>query len=259
MKLRSSRRIVADVLVTLVRREWRYRFSRGRLATLWLLLEPLVQTILIGWLYSAFGRTSIGGQDAPLFLGIGIFAFLMFRNLCIRPSDAITAGSGLMSYRQVHVLDLVVAKWISEALAYLALLALGLLYLQLFEPSFDLRIALFLYCLVIILAGSLGIACLLSYLRRRIPSSTAFIRPVSYALYLFSGVLHPVWELNERLANWLAYNPLVSLLEKTRASLLHGYDPSIPDYPFILLMLATLPVIVGFELVLRRADRLRTR
>ena len=259
MKLRSPRRIVADVLLTLIYREWRYRFSRGRLSTLWLTAEPLVQMAFIGWLYAAFGRQTIAGQETYLFLGVGIFAFLTFRTLCIKPSDAIVTGGGLLNYRQVHVLDLILAKWASEVLSYGLLIGLGLAYMWAFEPSFHLRPLLFLWCMVVILCSSLGIACLLATLRRKIPAAASFFRPVSYILYIFSGVLHPVWQLQEWLADILMHNPLVPLLERIRESLLFGYEAAIPDASVTLLLFALVPLSLGLLTVLDNADMLRTR
>lgn len=259
MRLRSSRRIVFDVLTTLLIREWRHRVSRGRLSMAWLLIEPLVQMVFIGWLYAAFGRQTVAGQDASLFLGTGIFAFLTFRSLCIKPSDAIISGAGLLNYRQVHVLDLILGKWLFEAGAYLVLIALALGWLALAEPSFHLQPLEFLFCLGVILSSSLGISCILATLRRKVPASAAFFKPVSYGLYIFSGVLHPVWQLQEWLADLLMYNPLVPLLERVRQSLLFAYTPGVPEATATLLLFALLPLALGLVLVLDNADQLRTR
>lgn len=259
MKLRSSRRIVFDVLGTLLLRELRQRVTRGRLSMMWLLIEPLVQMVFIGWLYAAFGRQSIAGQDASLFLGAGIFAFLTFRTLCIKPSDAIIAGAGLLSYRQVHVLDLILGKWLFEALVHLGLIGVAMAYLAAFEPSFRLQPLNFLFCIGVILSASLGITCILATLRRKVPASAAFFKPVSYGLYIFSGVLHPVWQLQEWLADLLMYNPLVPLLERVRQSLLFAYAPGLPEATGFLLMFALLPLGAGLGLVLNNADQLRTR
>lgn len=259
MKLRSERRILADVLTTLIIREWRYRLSRGRLSMLWLLIEPLIQMVFIGWLYSAFGRHEIAGQDASLYLGSGIFAFLTFRTLCIKPNDAIIAGAGLLSYRQVHVMDLILAKWISEALTSMVLIGMALSYMALFEPSFHMNWLRFLFCMGVILCASLGIACILATVRRKSPAAAAFFKPFSYGLYIFSGVLHPVWQLQEWFADILMYNPLVPLLEQVRRSVLYAYEPDIPDGTVLLIFFALLPLLIGFTLVLNNADQLRTR
>jgi ABC-type polysaccharide/polyol phosphate export permease len=72
-------------------------------------------------------------------------------------------------------------------------------------------------------------------------------------------VLHPVWQLQEWLANILMYNPLVPLLEMFRQSLLFAYEPGLPDATPMLLIFSLGSLLIGLSMVLANADELRTR
>lgn len=259
MRTRTSGRIVVDVLGTLFRREWRQRLARGRWLTLWMFLEPLVQIFAMGALYTAYGRATIAGQEAYLFLGVGIFCFLAFRSLATKPSDAIVVSSGLLAYRQVHVMDLLLSKWGAEAITYVVLACLGILYMEIFEDSLQVDIGGLLLGLGTMLALSLGICCALAWARKRKPWITTYFRPVFFAFYISSGALHPVWDLPEKVSNLLAYNPMVLVLELLRQSLLYHYVSPLQISTGYLLVWALGSLLVGLSIVVTNGESLRAR
>ncbi len=244
---------------TLLRREWRQRLVRGRWLTLWMFIEPLLQIFAIGLLYTAYGRNTIAGQEAYLFLGVGIFCFLAFRSLATKPSDAIVVSAGLLSYRQVHVLDLLCSKWGSEALTYLVLAALGVAYIATFEEQWQFDPAGVALALGTMLALSLGICCWLAWLRKVRPWVTTYYRPVLFAFYITSGALHPVWDLPEWMSDLLTYNPMVQVLELLRQSLLFHYVSPLDISGAYLLVWALGSVVLGLSFVMKHADDLRSR
>jgi capsular polysaccharide transport system permease protein len=259
MRTRTSARIVIDVLGTLFKREWRQRLARGRWLTLWTFLEPLLQIFAIGALYTAYGKATIAGQEAYLFLGVGIFSFLSFRSLATKPSDAIVVSAGLLSYRQVHVLDLLLTKWGAEALTYVVLAFLGMLYMALFEDTLEVKVGQLALGLGTMLSLSLSLTCLLAWGRKLRPWITVYYRPVLFGFYISSGALHPVWDLPEWVTNLLAYNPMVLVIELLRQSLLYHYVSPLDISTAYLLIWALGSLLLGLSVVMRNGESLRTR
>ncbi len=259
MTPRSHARILYDVLATLMHREWRQRVAQGKWLTLWMFLEPLLQIFAVAGLYVAYGRATVAGQEAYMFLGIAIFSFVAFRNLATKPSDAIIVSSGLLMYRQVHVFDLLLSKWAAESLAYVLLSAIGLTYLSMFEETLKVNAAGFSLAVCVILSMSFGITCILAWARRERPWITTYFRPVFFAMYVTSGALHPIWDLPESVTNLLAYNPMDQVLELLRQSLLFHYVSPLPISESYLLLWAFGTLALGMYLVLKDAERLRSR
>lgn len=259
MKTRTSGRIVVDVLATLFRREWRQRLARGRWLTLWAFLEPLMQIFAMGALYTAYGRATVAGQEAYLFLGVGIFVFLAFRSLSTKSSDAVVVSAGLLSYRQVHVLDLLLSKWGAEGVTYVVLACLGMLYMEIFEDTLEVKLPGLVLGLGTMLSLSLAICLTLAWARRRRPWITVYYRPVFFGFYITSGALHPVWDLPEWVTELLAYNPMVQVIELLRQSLLYHYVSPLPISTSYLLIWALGSLVFGLSIIVRHGDSLRTR
>ena len=259
MTPRTHARILYDVLATLMHREWRQRVAKGRWVTAWTFVEPLLQIVAVAGLYTAYGRTTVAGQEAYMFLGIAIFSFIAFRNLATKPSDAIIVSQGLLVYRQVHVFDLVVSKWAAETLAYVLLSAIALTYLSLFEETLSVDTGGFVLAVGVILMLSLGISCILAWTRKERPWITTYFRPVFFGMYVTSGALHPIWDLPEWVTDLLAYNPMDQVLELLRQSLLFNYVSPLPISRSYLLLWAFGTLALGAYLVMRDAERLRSR
>jgi ABC-type polysaccharide/polyol phosphate export permease len=256
---RTHARILYDVLSTLMHREWRQRVAKGRWVTLWTFIEPLLQIFAVAGLYVAYGRSTVAGQEAYMFLGIAIFSFVAFRNLATKPSDAITVSQGLLVYRQVHVFDLLLSKWAAETLAYVLLSAIGLTWLSFFEETLQVNTAGLALAVCVMLSLSFGITCILAWVRKERPWVTTYFRPVFFAMYVTSGALHPIWDLPEWVTDLLAYNPMDQVLELLRQSLLFNYVSPLPISKAYLLLWALGTLTLGVHLVMRDAERLRSR
>ena len=75
-----------------------------------------------------------------------------------------------------------------------------------------------------------------------VPDAQSVIQVMFMPLYFASGILFPVTRFADEWVRWLAYNPVLHLVELTRAMALDGYEPmkyvSI-TYPVVLALTST--------------------
>src|ERR671911_3049339 len=117
---RSHFQIQRDVIYALLLRELSSRFGKSRGGFMWVLVEPIAH-LLVPVIIRGFIRERLmPGVEFPVFLVYGILPFLLFKAICLQIVDGVNAGQGLLSYRQVLLMDVFIAK----ALAFFVIQAI---------------------------------------------------------------------------------------------------------------------------------------
>jgi capsular polysaccharide transport system permease protein len=157
--------------------------------------------------------------------------------------EGTNANRGLLSYRQVLLMDVFVAKALAhcaiETIVFAIVLAgLGMLgYAVLPNGPIELGGVL---ALTVGLAFGLGL--LFAAVGSIAPDSKSVIRVLFIPLYFASGVLFPVSRLPQAWVDLLAVNPVLHVVEMSRAAGIAHYEPmqqlSIA-YPVALALAAT--------------------
>jgi capsular polysaccharide transport system permease protein len=213
------------VITAVILREMRTRFGRAKLGYLWALAEPIVQIGTLLAIFHAFGRSSPIGHDLPLFFTTGIVPWLLFVNVASRTMKAIDGNGALLSYPQVTPLDLMIARTLLEAatstvILTILLTGLGLLGSNAAPGNFVLVVEA-MVCITVFGAGvgmfsAVALAALASYEH----VFTAIIRP----MYFVSGIFFSPDMMPSPARDWLLLNPLLHMVEWTRAGFFEGYD-----------------------------------
>jgi ABC-type polysaccharide/polyol phosphate export permease len=96
-------------------REVLTRFGRHNIGFLWIFAEPMIFTLGVTAIWSAFGSTH--GSTLPIvaFAVTGYSSVLLWRNMPSRCVAAIGPNSALMYHRNVKVFDILVARLLLEA------------------------------------------------------------------------------------------------------------------------------------------------
>lgn len=225
--MRTAFQIQRDVIYALLLREVGSRFGKSRVGFLWVMAEPvahLVFPILIfGFLLD---RVMPGGVDYPIFLVYGFLPFLFFKTICLQTMDGVSTNRGLLSYRQITLMDVFVAKALAycaiESMVFAIVLAgLAILEFQVL-PAYPIEFA---GALVLTVTLAFGLGLLFAATASVVPDSKSIFRILFLPLYFASGVLFPVTRFPDEWVDLLALNPVLHLLELSRYAAIEHYEP----------------------------------
>ena len=246
---RSRFQIQRDVIYALLLRELSSRFGRSRGGFLWVLVEPIAH-LLIPVVIRGFVKQGLTpGVDFPIFIVYGILPFLLFKAICLQIVDGVNSGLGLLSYRQVLLMDV----FISKALAYFVIQAIVFVIvltgLAMFDfPVVPARPVEFAGVLALTVTLAFGLGLLLAAIASMIPDAKAVIKVMFMPLYLVSGVLFPVTRFPDDWVQLMALNPVLHLVELSRVMAIDRYEAMeylSVEYPVALALTTT---IVGLML-----------
>jgi len=223
---RSSFRVQRDVLYALLLREMGSRFGRSRTSFLWVLVEPLAHLVLPMVIFGYVMQRALPGIEYSVFLFYGFLPFLFFKSICLQTMEGTKANLGLLSYRQVLLMDVFIAKALSfcsiETIVF-SIVLVGLLMLG-NDALPLLPIELFAVLgLSVLLAFGLGL--LLAAVGSFAPDAKTIIRVIFIPLYFVSGVLFPVSRFPDAWVRILSINPVLHLVELSRSSAIEHYEP----------------------------------
>lgn len=246
---RSPLQIQRDVIYALLLRELSSRFGKSRGGFLWVLFEPIAHLLVPIFIFGFIRQRLMPGVEYPVFLVYGFLPFLLFKAICLQIVNGASAGQGILSYRQVLLMDVFIAKALAHCVIQSIVFILVLSGLALFGydvlPSRPVELAGVL-ALTIILGFGLGIV--FAAITSLIPDARPVIQVMFMPLYFASGILFPASRFPDQWLQWLALNPVLHLVELTRVVAIEGFEPikylSLA-YPVSLALVAT---VVGLML-----------
>ncbi len=221
---RSSAIVTLSVWHALFLREAISRITSGRVAWLWLFLEPVLHLTVLMMIFSMIQRQVTQGIDFALFLAIGVLGYNLFRNSATRSMAAISANRALFAYRQVKAVDVVLVRAFLEGVVQLlvALLLLAGMALFGFKAIPDDPLGVFVAFALLWLAGT-GLGLILSVGSTLVPEIGRLASLCFIPLYFISGVMFPPSMLPPALFELLLWNPILHGLELMRAAFIPGY------------------------------------
>jgi capsular polysaccharide transport system permease protein len=250
---RSHLRIQRDVIYALLLRELASRFGKSRGGFLWVLVEPIAHLVVPILIFGFLRQRLVPGIEYPVFLVYGFLPFLLFKAICLQIVDGTNASQGLLSYRQILLMDVFVAKalahWVIQAVVFIVVITgLAMLGYDVLPPR-PVELACVLL-LSTVLAFGLGL--LFAAISSLVPDARPIVHVMFMPLYFISGILFPVTRFSDEWVRWLAINPVLHLVEWSRVMGLDGYEPmdhlSIM-YPVALALTAT---VIGLMLYRQR-------
>jgi capsular polysaccharide transport system permease protein len=246
---RSAFRIQRDVIYALLLRELSSRFGKSRGGFLWVLVEPVAH-LLVPMTIIAFIRNRVlPGVEYPVFLAYGFVPFLTFKAICLQTVNGVNAAQGILSYRQVLLMDVFIAKAMSYVVIQTIVITIVLVGLAMFGfdvvPPHPIEFA---GVILLTVALAFGLGLVLAALASVIPDERSVIAILFMPLYLISGVLFPVTRFPEEMQRWMAINPVLHLVELSRVTAVKGYVPMkylSVEYP---IALALVSIVFGLML-----------
>lgn len=191
-----------------------------------MLVEPIAH-LLVPVVIRGFIRQGLmPGVEFPVFIVYGILPFLLFKAICLQVVDGVNAGQGLLSYRQVLLMDVFIAKamafFVIQAIVFIIVLTgLGMLDFHVLPP----RPVEFAGVLALTIVLAFGLGLLFAAIASIVPDAKSVIRVMFMPLYFISGILFPVTRFPDEWVQWMALNPVLHLVELSRVMAIDNYEP----------------------------------
>ena len=109
---RSQRRVIGALMI----RELVTRFGRENIGFLWMMAEPLLFAVLVGFLWRFGKGPEEHGVSVFAFVATGYIPLTLFRNSVSRSIRVFHVNSSLMYHRQIKVLDFVFVRVLIEVI-----------------------------------------------------------------------------------------------------------------------------------------------
>ncbi|WP_152451756.1 ABC transporter permease [Microbulbifer sp. THAF38] len=249
---RSVWQIQRDVIFALLVREMKTRFGKWKLGYAWVLLEPAMHIMVLATLFSFLGREFYPGIPTVLFMLAGIAPFLFFSHCFSKSMAAVDSNRGLFNYRQLRPFDAVMSRVMLEFAVYLiSLIALlGILAWVGISATFN-NFLLLIAVNLLYLCFCFGMSLALCVAGAKYPEAGKFGPLILRPLYFMSGVFFSLEQVPEQYHPYLAWNPLLHVIELTREGLFSSYHGMFANLPY--LTFSSLAML-GFGLLVYRSQ-----
>jgi lipopolysaccharide transport system permease protein len=209
-----------ELLLTLAERDIKVRYKQTALGVVWVVLQPLMASLIFAFIFGVLARMPSDGQPYLLFAFAGLMAWNTFAQTITRASISLTSNSQMISKVYFPRLILPLSSAGSCLVDFVVTLVMMFVLLAIYRVWPGSAVLLLPVWLLILMVMAMGIGLLAGALMVKyrdinhiIPTFLQlglFISPVAW-----SGLLIP-----EKLRWIFMLNPLNGLLEAFRWSLL---------------------------------------
>ncbi|WP_201582379.1 ABC transporter permease [Psychrobacter immobilis] len=227
IKHRSGLKVMGAAFHALLMRELQTRFGGYRLGYLWAPLEVIFQMLIFLVIFGVVIERAVPGMSFPLFLVAGMVPFRMFQTIATRALGAVEANQGLLMYRSIRHIDVIIARSALEFIIYfvtLVILLTGLAFFGDYASLANLHIVLF--CWITLFLFSFGVALIMMVVGFYGGEISKIIAILFTILYFTSGIIYPIHIIPEPYFSYLLYNPFIHNIELIR----HAFAPAYPAY-----------------------------
>jgi lipopolysaccharide transport system permease protein len=224
----------------LTKRETLQRYRGSLLGMTWIILGPLLVLSVYAFVFSEIFPSRWASMPGSADFAVMIFCGMIFYGLF---ADCVSRASGLILGNPNYVKKVIFPLHVLPVVSVLAgviQLAINMVVLEIFVAVFLQRVPvtlpLAIFPVFALAALCLGLSWLLASLGiflRDIGQVTGFILSI---LFFLSPVLYPLEAVPEKYRSWMKLNPLTTIIENARRTLVTGEVPSIYDlaWPAIL-------------------------
>jgi len=253
---REATQIMGRVFLALLIREAGIRYGRLKIGYLWAFIQPILFVTVLSVIFSYFGDVNRSDIPRTLLYVTGLLPFFLYRDIFMRCMSAVQSNIQLLTFPQVQVFDLIVARALLEVATFFIVFTVLVGTIALFDVE-PISIGDPLQILeAIILISLLGFgfgACLVA-LAPLFPTiqflvPTIIVRP----LFFLSGVFFTANDIPASIRPYALYNPLLQLIELLRSGFFSNFESPYINMPYIIgFTLATLFIGLLLQRALKR-------
>ncbi|WP_321338261.1 ABC transporter permease [uncultured Cohaesibacter sp.] len=252
----SPLKIQFRVIAAMVLREVHVRYGYSSIGYIWALLEPMVMIAAFSGVILLLGKKAIFGNNASLFVALGILPFFMFRQTANQLLSAFKANQALLNYPIVKQIDTLIARYILEVLT---MILVSIIVISIFLFGFgEARPRSILDMLIALVGLSLvafGIGTINAVIGEFISSWNKIYSMITRPLIWISGIFYSLESIPRNILNFLVWNPIIHGVEGFRAGYYQNYRVLYLD---LIYLYEVGIVLVCIGLVLERAIRLKS-
>lgn len=214
-----------DLLYVLASRDVTLRYRQTLLGVAWVVLQPLLAAGIFTFVFGLVAKLPSGGVPYFLFSYVGMLAWTAFQGTLTRASTSLVQNAHLVSKVYFPRLILPLSAAAATGIDFVVGLALLAFLLPLYHiaPGFELLLLPVWFLLIMLLAVGLGLFAAALMVQYR---DVQYVLPIliQFGMYA-SPVAYGLAVVPERFATAYLLNPMASLLEGFRWSLLGGAAP----------------------------------
>ncbi|HYF09855.1 MAG TPA: ABC transporter permease [Acetobacteraceae bacterium] len=202
------------VVSALVLRELQSRYGKRDLSLLWVFLEPLVLSLVIGLFHTVYGHKSM--RRVFEFYAMGYLMYFMMRSVLNRGASAVVQNLPLLVHRRVTLLDVFLARHVIEFLTIALVMFIFQVGLMVAGAEMPVSPIQMLAALVIMLLLAQGLAFLVGAVAALFPSVERMTHVFSYLLLPVSGAFWMMDNLPRWAQDIVIWVPTVHTFELLR-------------------------------------------
>ena len=249
--LSNNLAVMGRVVFALMIRESRTRYGKSDLGYLWALIDPAIQLAVFWVIFSLLGRVIPVPATMPVFLMTGILPYFFWRNCIARGGSAAQSNLQLLTYPQVKVFDVVIARVLLDGATFAAVTVIFIVGLRfLFGQPFIswVRDPIVLAGAVLALFYFSTCAAIFSASLGRIwPAWPLIFGYMSRPLYYTSGIFFTLDELPTSIRKYASINPVAHMLEWLRTGAIPGFISTSYSAMYVI-SFASLLLLIGMVL-----------
>ena len=221
--LAAGWRIQSRVIGALMVRELITRFGRENIGFLWIMVEPLMFGLLVGFLWRAMKGPEEHGISVIAFVVTGYIPLTMFRNSVQRSVRVISVNGNLMYHRQVTLMDFIFVRFLIEMIGtMMAYVFVGLVLIYFGEFPIPANVSWFLCGWFLYSAFTLSLCLILAPLSEVSDALEKLMPITTYVAIPFSGTFNMVSWMTPGVREALSYSPFVNAMEMMRYGIFGG-------------------------------------
>lgn len=220
-----------ELLWMLAYRDFRVKYAQAFLGAAWALFNPVVNLVLLSFVFHRVAQVSTGGVPPLLFTLVGLAGWTYFAEVFSNAGDSIIGAQQMVKKIYFPRLIIPLSKAITALIDLAVVLLLLLLLLGYYGISPGVNFLFFpVFLFLAMLAGLTG-GIWLSALTIRF-RDFKYISPVFLRIGIFvTPIAYPASAVPETYRFWYFLNPLAGIIEGFRWSLTSG--PPLPPATFI--------------------------
>ena len=233
-----------ELALTFVWRDVKVRYKQTFIGVLWVVLQPLLTTVIFTLIFGRFADFPSDGLPYPVFVLAGVLPWTYFATSLNGASGSIAGNRALVTRVFFPRLLLPIGSIATPLVDFLV--AFPVLVAMIFYFDISVGVEALLAPLFMLLAAgtALGVGLLFAVANvryRDVPYAIPFV--INIWMYL-SPVIYPVNALQERYEWLLAFNPMTCVITGLRWSLL-GASPPSPTVAIVGVLTASVVLVGG--------------
>jgi len=215
-----------ELLSELTKREIKQRYKQSILGYAWVMINPLIQMLVMAFVFSKIMRIPTLGVPYSIFLYVGLLPWTLFSNSLLSATNALVGNAGLITKiyfpREIFIISTILAKIVDFLLASLVLVVF--MFVARIPVTLHILWVIPIFCIQQIFTYALSLL---------VSALNLFYRDVQYIINLgllvlmyMTPVIYPV-ELFPQKYQWIfQLNPLAVIINAYRKTILGQGAPN---------------------------------